>query len=978
MKKITNCKRMLAALLGIILLLGTLPTSTFAATECGYIGIRGCAIPKAGAKPDFDVEENWPSQYTIMTVNWYKGSVSAANAVGGTDTFQGNTVYIVEFEVWAKSGYSFTTDTNGYTTVEADVSPNYAEYGEFDAQVYNVYGKDNTKYLTVRYTFPKTESTATILNSIAITGVDVPRAGDRTAYPVADLPTGVKYYTDSKGYYYDVAWYDGTKKLSNLEYFEEGKTYVCHLSLRAAYGYEFATDPNVSTWPTVSVTVNGKSATVVPDYSQGSGSEIIIVAAQFVCEPSRQITHVDISGVTEPKTGAEPKYFVACGDSTYERHSLSNVFYAYGVAWLDGKDNLVTRNKDLFQPSTAYTVSVTLKPTGDYIFAADAYGRPLVTATVNGKEAEVHKSSIEAGCIEVTYKFRKTDSLEVSKVEVNDLEEPKSGNLPDYSVTYGDTTYAAQNYSDEFTVNGVLWYNDTTGKDMRPGIDKFEGGNTYCVYIFISTTGMHTFKYVEDTDSWTVSAKLNGKNAGTEEVYESDLTVWYQFTLPEDVHVCTLQKIEEVKANCTADGKKAYYVCSDCGKYYEDSKASKEISDISAWGVIAKLEHTGGKATCDSRAICKNCGEYYGELVEHNFGKTWDYKDANGHAHTCKVCGINDTVVPHSGGTAKCGESAKCAECKTEYGEVMQHQWSKTPEYTDKNGHAYKCILCGERDTVQAHSGGTADCQNKAKCSVCGTEYGKTGDHVWSTAWEHTDSKGHAHKCTVCGDRDDIVKHTPGTEATETSPQTCTACAYVITPAKEHKHTLSKIAKVDASCTTAGKEQHYICDGCGKLFSDAKGKTEITDPDSIVIPAAGHKDSKWKSDADVHWKECTVKGCGTVTVEKEAHEFNKSGKCTVCSFKSDEEPDSSETTDTADEQDTTLPDNPDVSDAPDITDTPHEDTAPTSGGTEATDPEPDGKNNTGMWIALIASGITAVAFIIIVTVVLAKKGKRNE
>jgi transposase-like protein len=97
---------------------------------------------------------------------------------------------------------------------------------------------------------------------------------------------------------------------------------------------------------------------------------------------------------------------------------------------------------------------------------------------------------------------------------------------------------------------------------------------------------------------------------------------------------------------------------------------------------------------------------------------------------------------------------------------------------------------------------------------------------------------------------------------------------------------LTKVAAVDADCTTAGKEQHYICDGCGKIFSDSKGTKEITDKDSLIIPAAGHKDSKWKSDADVHWKECTVKGCDAITEEKAAHEFNKTGKCTVCGYKS--------------------------------------------------------------------------------------------
>ncbi len=912
MKKTVSCKQIFSALLCFILIAGIFPTSVFAAKEnfttCGHIGIRNCTPPAAGEHPDFDVTPYTPGQYEILSVNWYKGTnVSASPALNASDTFDENTVYTAVFEVQAKSAYTFTRDKNGYTTVTADVGEGAAQ-GEYSASVYNVSGKDNTKHLSVYCTFPATGRDVTLINTVAVTDIIEPCAGDKPSYAstITSVPTPYGDATLVQNLY----WYDSGTIMTGNATFVEGKTYTVQLILIPRMGYEFAVDPNHilasagKPFTAVTATVNGKTATVMPDYTRGTAASHIAVSAQFVCKASRQITHVDISGVTEPKTGAEPKYFIACGDSSYERHSLSNVYYAYGVAWLDGKDNWVTRNKDLFLPSTAYTVSVTLKPTGDYIFAADEYGRPLVTATVNGKEATVRKSSIEEGCIEVTYKFRKTDSLEVSKVEVNDLEVPKSGNLPDYSVTYGDTTYAAQNYSDEFTVNGVLWYNDTTRKDMRPGIDKFEGGNTYCVYIFISTTGMHTFKYVEDTDSWTASAKLNGKSAGTEEVYESTLTVWYQFTLPEDVHVCSLKEVAEVKASCTAGGKKAYYVCSECDTYYEDAKGKKVIPDISTWGITDQLSHTGGKATCKEQAKCTLCGSSYGALAAHSYGSGWGYKDAIGHAHICKTCGAPDTLQPHSGEAAACGKIAKCVECKAEYGEVMQHQWS-------------------------------AD-------------------------WAHTDRKGHAHVCTVCGERDTVVKHTPGPAATESAAQICTACKYVIEPAKNHKHELTKIAAVKATCVKAGQEQHYLCEGCGKLFSDAKGSEEIADAATLVIPAKGHKESGWKSDADAHWKVCTVKGCGAVIGDaKDAHDFNQKNKCTVCGYRIDEE-----TTD-----DTPVSDTADNTEAQSGTDT--EDTKP-----DTKEPSEETGGNTVLWIVLIACA--AAACIAAAAVILVRKNKKNK
>lgn len=63
---------------------------------------------------------------------------------------------------------------------------------------------------------------------------------------------------------------------------------------------------------------------------------------------------------------------------------------------------------------------------------------------------------------------------------------------------------------------------------------------------------------------------------------------------------------------------------------------------------------------------------------------------------------------------------------------------------------------------------------------------------------------------------------------------------------------MTLIPQKNASCTVEGKEAYYICETCGKIFSDAEGKTEISLADT-VIPTTSHnyKDGK-----------CTV--CGAV------------------------------------------------------------------------------------------------------------------
>ncbi|MGM9651040.1 MAG: hypothetical protein ACI3VX_03760, partial [Faecousia sp.] len=54
-----------------------------------------------------------------------------------------------------------------------------------------------------------------------------------------------------------------------------------------------------------------------------------------------------------------------------------------------------------------------------------------------------------------------------------------------------------------------------------------------------------------------------------------------------------------------------------------------------------------------------------------------------------------------------------------------------------------------------------------------------------------------------------------------------------------HTHNLTLVPGKPAGCTTPGNTAYYVCDGCEKWFEDAEGELEITDKDSVVIPA-GH------------------------------------------------------------------------------------------------------------------------------------------
>lgn len=130
-----------------------------------------------------------------------------------------------------------------------------------------------------------------------------------------------------------------------------------------------------------------------------------------------------------------------------------------------------------------------------------------------------------------------------------------------------------------------------------------------------------------------------------------------------------------------------------------------------------------------------------------------------------------------------------------------------------------------------------------------------------TTAWGYKEADGHAHVCSRnTAHHDAVVPHTAGPAATETTPQTCTECGFVMQPATGHVHAdhLTKVDKKDATCTADGNKEYYECT-CGKLFEDAAAATEITDHSSVVLPKTGHSYTVQNSD-EAH-KRSTAADC---------------------------------------------------------------------------------------------------------------------
>ena len=228
------------------------------------------------------------------------------------------------------------------------------------------------------------------------------------------------------------------------------------------------------------------------------------------------------------------------------------------------------------------------------------------------------------------------------------------------------------------------------------------------------------------------------------------------------------------------------------------------------------------------RALCTNCNQVQTVRV------TSQYADGKWHLRhvTCTVCNKEwDFLASHNwSGTATCTSGRTCTECGGT-SEPLGHDWGTWTQNSDEKTHTrickrdtshtetencidankdHKCDDCGKKLTE--HTGGKATCKDKAKCEVCGAEYGEL------------DPKNHTN-----------LKHFPAKAATK---------------------------------TTEGNIEYWYCEGCGKYFSDKDGTKEIKKADTVTTKLKDDSKSPQTGDTSnvLLWITLLFVSGGAVTV----------------------------------------------------------------------------------------------------------------
>ena len=265
--------------------------------------------------------------------------------------------------------------------------------------------------------------------------------------------------------------------------------------------------------------------------------------------------------------------------------------------------------------------------------------------------------------------------------------------------------------------------------------------------------------------------------------------------------------------------------CTDCGGSSEplghDWGAWTQNSDEETHTRICKRDtsHTetenchGGTATCTAKAVCTVCGGEYGEMAAHSF--TAEKAEAQ-YLKSAATC--TEKVIYYKS-CAVCGLSSEGTADEATFfsGNALDHNWGAWTSNEDGT-HTRTCTVDGCSAGTQTEN--CIDANKDHKCDIC--------DYIISECAD--DNKDH--KCDYCGKK--LTEHTGG-KATCKDKAKCEVCGaeYGELDAKNHTN-LKHFQATAATKTTEGNIEYWYCEGCGKYYSDKDGTKEIKKADTVT------------------------------------------------------------------------------------------------------------------------------------------------
>ena len=313
--------------------------------------------------------------------------------------------------------------------------------------------------------------------------------------------------------------------------------------------------------------------------------------------------------------------------------------------------------------------------------------------------------------------------------------------------------------------------------------------------------------------------------------------------------VCARNSSHKETVSCSGGTAtcQAKAVCSVCGQAYGQFAAHDFTAEV------AEEKYLKSAATCTEKATyyksCTVCGEKgtetfeVGNILGHDWGE-WQPNGNGIHSRICKRNATHKETVSCSGGTATCQAKAVCSVCGQAYGQFAAHDF--TAEVAEEK-YLKSAATCTEKATYYK------------SCTVCGEkgtetfEVGNILGHDWGE-WQSSGNDTHSRVCARNSSHKENVSCSGGT-ATCQAKAVCAVCRHEYGQLGTHSFTAETVEEqyLKSAATCTEKAVYYrSCATCGLSAKDTAEEAVFE------TRALGHDWGKWQSNGDgTHTHVCT-------------------------------------------------------------------------------------------------------------------------